>query len=169
MKYAAEKEPQDYYDRLVLSQEDSLSIIWFTKLKILCVFLLISSIWSCQFNKTEEKEREKVNYFNGIVEENKKNNLSGVNVICILKKDSSNVRTTITNTDGYFKIWDKKFGKLKIEEGAKLIFIKKGYVSDTVETTQPAPEYKKYPNNYFFIHKVPDTIVIKKKIINDNI
>ena len=151
------------YDRLVLSQRDSRSIIWFTKLKILSVFFLIFSICSCQFNKTDGKQREKVNYFNGIVLDGKKNNLSGVNVICILKEDSSNVRTTITNKDGYFKIWDKKFKKLKIEQGAKLIFSKEGYVSDTVETTQPAPEYKKYPNNYFFIYKEPDTIVIKRK------
>lgn len=163
MKYAEEEEPKDYHDRLVLSQEDSRSMIWFTKLKVLSIFLFISSIWSCQFNKTDKKEREKVNYFNGIVLDENKNNLPGVKVVCILQKDSSNVRTTITNKDGYFKIWDKKFENLKIEDGATLIFSKEGYVSDTVETTQPAPEYKKYPNNYFFIHKEMDTIIIKKK------
>lgn len=81
---------------------------------------------------------------------------------CILQKDSSSVRTTITNADGYFKISGRKFEKLIIEKGAKLIFIKEGYVSDTVETTQPAPEHKKYPNNYFFIHKIPDTLYLKK-------
>lgn len=163
MKCVDYKGFKNYHDRLVLSQGDSRSIIWFTKLKILSVFFLIFSIWSCQFNKTDGKQREKVNYFNGIVLDGKKNNLSGVNVICILKEDSSNARTTITNTDGYFKIWDRKFEKLKIEKGAKLIFIKEGYVSDTIESTQPAPEYKKYANYYFFIYKEPDTIVIKKK------
>lgn len=162
MKYAEENEPQDYHERLVLSQEDSLSIIWLTKLKILSAFLLILSMWSCQFNKSEKKERERVNFFNGIVIDDKKNPLSGVSVTCILQKDSSSVRTTITNADGYFKISGRKFEKLIIEKGAKLIFIKEGYVSDTVETTQPAPEHKKYPNNYFFIHKIPDTLYLKK-------
>lgn len=162
MKYAEEKEPQDYHDRLVLSQEDSLSIVWLTKIKILSLILLFSTIYSCQYNKAEAQERKKVEYFNGIVVDLKKNVLSGVNVVCILKKDSSNLRTTITDTHGNFKFWDPKFDKLKIEEGAKLIFSKEGYISDTVETTQPAPEFKKYPNNYFFIHKEPDTLILKK-------
>lgn len=101
-----------------------------------------------------------MNFFSGIVVDGKKNTLSGVSVTCILQQDSSNIKTTVTN--GYFKIWDKKFEKLKVEEGAKLIFIKEGYVSYTVKTTQPAPEYKKHSNNYFFIHKKPDTVVLKK-------
>ena len=41
-------------------------------------------------------------------------------------------------------------------------FSKNGYISDTVVTTQHAPEYKKYPLNYFFINKKPDTLYMKK-------
>lgn len=162
MKYTEEKEPQDCHSRLVLSKEDSLNIVWLTKIKILSLILLFSTIYSCQYNKAEAQERKKVEYFNGIVVNPKKNALSGVNVVGIVKKDSFNLRTTITNADGYFKIWDPKFDQLNIEEGANLIFSKEGYISDTLETTQPAPEYKKYPNNYFFIHEEPDTLILKE-------
>ena len=34
MKYAEESEPDDYFERVILSQEDSLGLIWFTKIKI---------------------------------------------------------------------------------------------------------------------------------------
>lgn len=160
MKYADENEPKDYYDRLVLSQKDSLGAIWLSKIKILCFYFVASLLLSCNSKANKEVEREIANYFSGVIfDSESKKNLQNVTVSCLLE---DGVIKTTTNEKGYFKIFDDKLDKEQIKKGAKLIFSKNGYISDTIETTQPAPEYKKYPNNYFFIYEKPDTLFLKR-------
>jgi hypothetical protein len=169
MKYAEGNEPIDYYDRLVLSQEDSLGIVWLSKIKILSIYCVFSLLLSCNSKKNNEVQRETVEYYSGVVFDNQsKKNIQNVTVSCLLE---DRVLKTTTDEKGYFKISDDKLDKRQLEMGAKLIFSKNGYITDTIETTQPAPEYKNYPNNYFFIYKKPDTLFMKKddtKLLNNH-
>ena len=115
---------------------------------------------SCLYDNKNIEDKEFVNYYSGVVLESKNNTpLEGVSVQCTIGKKIHKVNT---DKKGYFKINDESLTTLNIQENRKIIFSKNGYISDTVVTTQHAPEYKKYPLNYFFINKKPDTLYMKK-------
>ncbi len=60
MKYAEGNEPIDYYDRLVLSQKDSLGIRWLSKIKILSIYCVFYLLLSCNSKINNEVQRETV-------------------------------------------------------------------------------------------------------------
>ncbi|OCA76696.1 hypothetical protein BBI01_22040 [Chryseobacterium artocarpi] len=162
MKYADEEIPVDYHDRVVLSKEDSLSIIWLSKIEILSLFFIFSCILSCS-HKNAENNREIVNYYNGIVlDKNSITALPNVSVKCSLNNNV--IKTVLTDKRGHFKISDSSLNTLNIQEQRKLIFYKEGYVSDTIYTTQRIPQYRqtKNLNSNHFIYKIPDTLYLQK-------
>ncbi|MBF8458418.1 hypothetical protein IV494_14640 [Kaistella sp. G5-32] len=165
MKYADEIEPPDYYQRVVLSKEDLLSVVWLSKIKILSLLMFFSILLSCNSKKNTESSEDIVNYYSGIVLNDKKETLSDVTVTCMLENDL--LQTVSTTKTGYFKITDKNLNTLNIQEPRKLIFKKEGYITDTIKTAQPVSDYRRrdreYPVNFYFIYKVPDTLVLIKQ------
>lgn len=161
MKYADEEIPVDYHKRVVLSEKDSLSIIWLSKIEILSLFFIFSLLFSCS-HKNHENDREVVNYYNGIImDKDNKIVLRNVIVKCSI---ASNSKTVLTDNRGYFKISDSSLNTLNIQEKRKIIFSKRGYVSDTVFTSQRIPQYRQRNqlNRNYFIYKIPDTLYLQK-------
>lgn len=162
MKYADEQVPMDYHDRVVLSKEDSLSIVWLSKIEILSLLFFLSLLLSCS-TKNSDSEREIVDYYSGIVLD--KNNgviLENVSVKCSL--NNKVIKSVLTDKNGYFKISDSSLNILTIQKPRKLIFSKSGYSSDTINSAQLIPQYRqnKNPNINYFIYKIPDTIYLQK-------
>lgn len=150
---------------LLSPEKDILGLIWLSKIKNLCLFFVFSLLFSCHPKKNIENSREIVNYYSGVVlDEKNKEIVSGVSVTCLL--DSALSRTVLTDKNGYFKISDPMLDTLNILKERKLIFEKEGFVSDTVKTFQYIPQYmqKNHPLNYYFVYKNPDTLVLIKKL-----
>lgn len=175
MKYAESAAPTDYFDRIVLSKEDSLGLIWLSKIKILGILLCCLLTTSCQKNIVKKGNREIVDYYNGIVVDRNHNPLEGVKVKMIGKKTRNSINgevimlSTTTNKKGYFAIKDSTIDSLHIlrvqSESRKLIFEKEGFLLDSVSTRTSSSNYKPSYDAFdgsYFIFKIPDTMTLRR-------
>ena len=128
---------------------------------IIIVYLFI--FMSCNFSSsTKDNSRKITDYYHGIVLNEQFEKVTGVSVM-ILEPGSHAVAT---DKEGHFEIKNKKFNKINIQLEKSIIFAKEGYITDTVSTLLIGPNYlgkKKSINNYF-IHEIPDTIILRRKL-----
>ena len=171
MKYAEGNDPIDYFKRVILSTEDSLGLIWLSKLKIIGILCIIGLLCSCRFKDPKQIDKgEFANYFNGIVLDEKNKPIENVKVTVFsisfdngkIEKDSI-VITTFTNNKGYFGKNSTKINYKDLEIHPKiLVFQKKGYKTDTIDTYWQPSSYRNEPEHFYFIYKIPDTLILKK-------
>ncbi|WP_267404868.1 MULTISPECIES: hypothetical protein [unclassified Chryseobacterium] len=145
--------------------------------KQLLIFIYIFSInlfvSSCQKNTIKSKNREIVDYYNGIVVDENKKLIKNVEVkMYTVDQEKGTIvkdikpSITYTNDKGYFRINDKSIDILHVQTETKmLVFNKKGYQLDSVPTNIGTSSYRpKYDDfeGLFFIFKTPDTVTLHK-------
>lgn len=176
MKYAEGYRPEDYFERVVLSEKDSLGLVWLSKLKIITILCAVLFIGSCQKNPIKEVNREIVDYYNGVIMDENHKPIEGVKVTMYPISSDNNeidkekvVLVTSTDKKGYFAIRDTNIDSLHLmrvqTEYRKLFFEKKGYISDSVSTNIGRSDYRpKYDDfdGLHFIFKIPDTLTLQK-------
>ncbi|KPH13084.1 carboxypeptidase-like regulatory domain-containing protein [Chryseobacterium sp. ERMR1:04] len=174
MKYAEGSNPVDYFKRVILSKEDSLGLIWLSKLKIIGILCIIGLLCSCRFKDPKQIDKgEFTDYFNGIVLDEQHKPIENVKVtMYVVNQDNGSIDKekatldTFTDKNGYFRISDKTIDSLHIKtETRKLFFDKTGYKLDSASTNIGSSGYRPQYDSFdglFFIFKVPDTITLHK-------
>jgi hypothetical protein len=121
----------------------------------------------------KDYDREIVDYYNGVVVDINSKPVDSVEVTMYVrnrdngKKDKNKaILTTNTNDSGYFEIKDKTIDSVSIHiESRELVFKKNGYILDSAVTLRGQSSYRPlydHYDGYYFVFKIPDTLVLKK-------